>query len=63
MILILGFFGNFGENRNLCFFHMEIPKPVVSQLVGGDQICNDGEMALLVTTLLCQLQRELLRFS
>ena len=34
---------------------MEIPKPAVSQLVGGDQICNDGEMALLVTTLLCQL--------
>ena len=38
---------------------MEIPKPAVSQLVGGDQICNVGEMALLVTTLLCQLQREL----
>ena len=28
---------------------MEIPKPAVSKLVGGDQICNDGEMALLVT--------------
>ena len=60
--MILGFFGNLVKIK-ICVFFMEIPKPAVSKLVGGDQICNDGEMALLVSTLLCQLQRKIQRFS
>ena len=40
-------FGNLVKIK-ICVFFVKIPKPAVSQLVGGDQICNDGEMALLV---------------